>query len=566
MRQAIFIIISSFILIIFTPIVVYANDIDKSDFIALFDYDKFIVDSNNNIKNGYRINVQESNIPCIQTGTNGGSYYYDRVCDISINSTRCFYLLEDTNYYWGKGIYLGSNLNRYYLKYIYFSGNNTYTSGFNAVGITNWSGNLINAIPLNSLSNMNLVQGISFPFVNSQGNSVSNPYVIPYWNMEDINIPVFSSDDDAKLFYETGDISLIKNTIDNGWLGLSNINIGHIKNTSYKLDNTSILQSPSNFREYVSWDSVKSSSGYEYSNNDKVKFFIKDRSYKTRINNIGPGEVIDQVVNQLQKWVYPKGSAKNMLASGEAIKTSSYGNMVYVGEQLATLGNFSFNSLSKMQNLSDSDMQNYLSQVTGGTGTYSWMTKVSNWVSGNSINVNVAYDIYCYIQSGSKNGDWYRINFHDTPVPQRGDRVNGGITASPVVPFNPFTPDETGDWFNAPEFDDKDDDDEQDGNNKDDNGLSVYYYTDDGDTYITNNYTYNYDNRSWVENHFDNNTIEEVNEGFEWIKLFGGIFSIFLTLFGAFLPGWAVTVVSISIPIIIGLILFKVIKGVVPFV
>lgn len=386
-------------------------------------------------------------------------------------------------------------------------------------------------------------------------------------NIKYTNIPIF--DDEGKmsnyLIYGIYDPEDIKNSDYLESLP-ENISIGHIAKTSYKLDNTSILQSPSNFREYVSWDNMKSSSGYEYSDNDKVKFFIKDRSYKTKVNNIGPGEVLDQVVNQLQKWVYPKGSAQNMLASGEAIKTSSYGNMVYVGEQLATLGNFSFNSLSKMQNLSDSDMQNYLSQLTGGTGTYSWMTKVSNFVSGNSINVNVAYDIYCYIQSGSKNGNWYRINFHDTPVPQRGDRVYGGITASPVMPRSPFIPDETGDWFNAPEFDDKDDNEQLDENNKDDNGLSVYYYTDDGDTYITNNYTYNYDNRSWVENHFDNNTIDEVNEGFEWIKLFGGIFSIFLTLFGAFLPGWAVAVVTISIPIIIGLILFKVIKGVVPFV
>lgn len=383
----------------------------------------------------------------------------------------------------------------------------------------------------------------------------------------DIGCPVFysfSADtdySDALNYLRTGEI---RNSLNE--MIPQSINIGHIKNTSYKLDNTSILQSPSNFREYISWDTVKSSSGYEYNSTDNVKFFIKDRSYKTKINNVGIGEVADQVITQLQKWVYPKGSAQNMLASGEAVKTSSYGNMVYVGDQLATLGNYSFNSLSKMQNLSDSDLQNYLSEVTGGTGNYSWMQKVSNWVSGNSINVNVAYDIYCYIQSGSKNGDWYRINFHDTPVPQRGDRVNGGITVSPVKPQNPFTPDESGDWFNAPEFDDDNDNINDDENNEEDNGLSVYYHTDDGDTYITNNYTYNYDNRSWVENHFDNNTIEEVNEGFEWIKLFGGIFSIFLILFGAFLPGWAVAVVTISIPVIIGLILFKVIKGVVPFV
>lgn len=383
------------------------------------------------------------------------------------------------------------------------------------------------------------------------------------------NIPIFV--DKSKMYeyllYGTYDTSDIKNADYVESPNNSNTNnIGHIKQTGYKYN-------PSNFRsEIITWDKTKSSTNYEYQSTDTVNFYLKDRSWKSTKNNIGAlgavSELVDWGSRQLTKFVYPKGSNEYLLASGGGVESSSYGKMIKVGGISATSGSYGVDALASLQNNSlDNDMANYVRSTIGSSDKRSYYDKAYQWFTGNEYVYQIAYDIYAVIEDGSGNkGTWYKINFHDTPIQERDDRLDGGVTVKPVnITFPSGNNPDSGDWVDFDETPIDDDRDEED--NEVINYINTSVYNDNGDTYnITNNYTYNYDNRSWVENHYNNEDISEVNEGLEWIKLFPAFFGLFLTMFGAFLPGWAVVVVTIAIPIICGLLVFKIIKGVIPFV
>lgn len=517
-------IILTVIISMFIPIYTYAIEIDPdnemyNNFIHPFNDDSYIENSN-------------------------GTYTW-----IGINRCRSWYdgtIFEAINYTGSKYIcgIVGQNDNN-----IFFV--NTGVYNFPSTGYPYGSHTLIILGALRSPGNYLVVHSPNY----RSNTTIENTF----------SIPIFMNIQDAYEYYVNGDSSKMLNSPEN-MPGYIEGGIGHIRNTKYSLDNTNILHNPSQFREYIEWDPVSSNTGYEYKDGDIVEFYIKDRSYKTQVNTVGILEFQDQVSKQLAKWVYPKGDARNMIASGSATKSSMHGQMSFIDFATATLGVKSLNSLSAYKNSGyvDNDVKNYVDLVTGGSGTYSWWEKGYDFFYGNKMNINLAYDIYALVRSGNNTGEWYRIDFHDTPVPNRSERTTGGITVSPVTPVTPFNPDSTGDWFNAPDFVETPDKDE-DGNDIK-NSVSIYYHNDEGDTYITNNNTYYYDNRTWIENNYTDETIGDVNEGLEWTKLFARFFGIFLTLFGAFLPPWAVALVTAASPIVLGLVIFRVIKGVIPFV
>lgn len=292
---------------------------------------------------------------------------------------------------------------------------------------------------------------------------------------------------------------------------------------------------------------------------------------------------ISRITQFFAEHVYPYGSTNRAISKGLINTAPSYNKMISLGTVNGMNHSYSFNGLYAYTTSSNFALE--APEIHSSlSGVYN--TNLPNFLKGgfiesvvsnsnyyNIADYNLSYNIYARIVKGNDKGAWLLIDKHGNSINTADPLPNGGITKRPVI-LPDYEP--TNDFTDAPEPQDipyVDDNEDGEDDNDDDEPLIVETTIDDlenpsdgGNSTTYNNYTYNYDNRSWVENHYNNEDISEVNEGLEWIKLFPAFFGLFLTMFGAFLPGWAVVVVTIAIPIICGLLVFKIIKGVIPFV
>ena len=432
-------------------------------------------------------------------------------------------------------------------------------------------------------------------------------YYYNYSVVNNLNVPIFSSCDDADDFFATGNLD---NILNDGSGNVQPSQLGYIKNVNYSHNNNTSSQG---YYEIVSWGSTSTTgiyltekiNGYD---RYRVEFALRDQSTiaknsfyngfqsnqdilqeweRTKPDPVLPFD-INSIVSRLAgglagglaEHVYPYGGTNRAIKKGLITTAPSYNKMISMGDTPASNRRYAFNALHEY-----TTSENFASEAheihSSLTGVYN--TNLPNFLKGgwfesivsNSNYYNIAdyhlsYNIYARIvdTKDKVNGNWLLIDKHGNPVGASDDRLKGGVTSKPIK-LPDFTP--GSDWTTAPDDVDVPDDEIDDNDTVKDEPLGTGY--DDGSgnsgggtTNIYNNYTYNYDNRTWIENHYDNETVEEVNDGLEWIKMFPGFFGLFLKFFGAFLPGWAVVCVTIAIPIIIGLLIFKAIKGVIPFV
>lgn len=407
------------------------------------------------------------------------------------------------------------------------------------------------------------------------------------------NIPMFIESDgsfelskttlnpsgDAYNWLVNGILNGTSNVIGYGYEGdlpIDSKTLGFIK-PSYYVNGNTVQALGAQQLETINWQN-ESTTGYDLTQSGvKIQFAMKDNSYLTGSSKwwgSGLNNLIDNIDKVVRDYVYPTGSSKDVTIRGIGRKSAINGQMMNLRIVDGTSKPQTFRVIDQIYNnralnTDDTLYQHVNNYMSGGK---SWYDSLIELVNPAEVG-NISWNLYARIiaPDGTK-GNWYLINKHGTPFQNQSDRINGGVTGKPVKLPN-FEP---GDNFQpAPDDEDIPDEDIQEDDTVNNEPLLTGYVVPpsggsdpgSGDTYnYYNNYTYNYDNRSWIENHYNNETVSDSDEGLSWIKLFSGFFGIFLLLFGPFLPEWAVTLVTIATPIIIGLAVFKVIKGVIPFI
>lgn len=399
------------------------------------------------------------------------------------------------------------------------------------------------------------------------------------------NIPIFKDRDKMRNYLINGiyDVSDIVNSeyVDNPDSGGDNL--GFII-PSYFTNGNSALSIADRTNETITWQE-KSTSGFDVTQSGvNVEFAIRDKSLvvmkPNAVNDLGTW-----VTNWLDKYVYPQGNDALALANGGAIKAQSYGKMITAGTVSGSSRRFYFRALHDVYNDTNknNDPQTYLYTQNYLNGGLTWYESCANILSSqNNQLASISWDIYARIINGSQYGDWLKINKHGTPFQEQSNRINGGVTKDRVrIPsvsggntndgdYTPYNPTDT--FTDAPDdvpynplvTDDEEEEDYYDGflptgTNDGSNDSS-------GDTIIYNNYIYNYDNRSWVTNNYNNQDVNDMQESLNIFKMFPLLFGLFTSLFGAFLPAWALTGISILIPLIVVALVFKTVKSVIPFI
>lgn len=403
--------------------------------------------------------------------------------------------------------------------------------------------------------------------------SVSETYGGLYYNR--IPISFISTDKETNIPYFDFDLgslsanfySAMDDIILNGGVpGLTNEAVGYIR-ASYAANGSELMSNnASTFREYISWQPV-STTGYDLTRSGvTIQFAIRDNSYYSNSRISDPTNFYDWLygrVSYLESYIYPSGSSRRSFMQGKSTLSPLNGQMRVVGRVAGSQLQFGFspwNWYAGQQQ--DSVIKQFATDIQSGSSGGILQTLFP--LHQSNADVCLSWDLYARIvpTSGTQ-GDWLKIDKHSVPVDQISDRLDGGITQSPVsIPSFPST--DPVDWFTAP-ADEPVIPDPDDTVNDDPLPVGLIDPQDGSPTYIYNNYTYNFDNRSWIENHYTNEYVDDTNEGLSWVKLFGGFFSLFLILFGAFLPEWAVAFVAVASPVVLGLAVFKMVKGIIPF-
>lgn len=396
----------------------------------------------------------------------------------------------------------------------------------------------------------------------------------------DLNLPVFVNSDYNQLMIDVYNYlanGVLNNSVQElGTQSIDAYGLGFIK-PSYYVNGNTVQALGAQQLETINWQN-ESTTGYDLTQSGvKIQFAMKDNSYLTGSSKwwgSGLNNLIDNIDKVVRDYVYPTGSSKDVTIRGIGRKSAINGQMMNLRIVDGTSKPQTFRVIDQIYNnralnTDDTLYQQVNNYMSGGKSWYDSLIDLVNPVEVG----NISWNLYARIiaPDGTK-GNWYLINKHGTPFQNQSDRINGGVTGKPVKLPN-FEP---GDILQpAPDDEDIPDEDIQEDDTVNNEPLPTGYVDPPsggsdpsaGDTYnYYNNYTYNYDNRSWIENHYNNETVSDSDEGLSWIKLFSGFFGIFLILFGPFLPEWAVTLVTIATPIIIGLAVFKVIKGVIPFI
>lgn len=423
--------------------------------------------------------------------------------------------------------------------------------------------------------------------------STSTPYADFYYNV--ISMSVFATVSDTNIIdvsslvvgasnnYEADSIILGVLSKDGGFneFYTSADELGFIK-PSYFADVASLENDVKSFQELVKWDRY-STTGLDLSDTSNgefmIEFAMKDKSYYANNAFATPDSAFDYVQKFgafLASNIFPYGSDERSYLSGKTVRSENYGKMIKLSSYSGGLGNIGallnpWISYSNAGNV-DNVTRGFATELTGLTDSRSFVNQIL--LKPETHNVCLSWDLYARIiaPDGTK-GNWLKINKHSTPVNSINDRIDGGITKEPVVlpnydPTDSFTdaPDD------VPYVPDPDDDlDHPSGSSSvvnDDRGLpSGFFDNSTGDTtIINNNYVYNYDNRSWVQNIYTNEDTANIDEGLGIFRMLPDFFGIYLSLFGAFLPPWASFMVGVLIPLIVAAFIFKTVKTVIPFV
>lgn len=343
---------------------------------------------------------------------------------------------------------------------------------------------------------------------------------------------------------------------------------------SYTTNSTAFAMDLSMIRDSVSWDRY-STSGFDLDQNGvTIEFAYRDKSYYMQTfdgSNLGTvGDLATRVSYWLQSNIYPDGSADKAFLRGDAVKSSYYGKYIPASPSSgrgsnrtvvlspASAYNFSPSTTNKFEQYC-----NYM--FNGQSANKSWYQHLYDFVESD-YKYQISYDLYARIVYNGQNGNWLKITNNGTPIQEVGNRLDGSPTISDPVSLPSFDP-SINTWQDSDEVPQDSDDDYPD------NIPVGYYIPDDNDPnsgdnyYVTNNYTYNYDNRSWIENHYTNQDISDTNQGIDIFKfMIKPIIGIFVAFFGALFPAWVLPIISICAVLMVGIGIFKIIKGVIPFV
>lgn len=562
------------ILSIFVKIDSYAFSLDIQSQVELFDYDVYLTYKGGSVDgyfNPYPIIVENLSGWGSYTSDASNLNYWNTMYLQTNNLRRYVYGIPNNNIYrWNDQNFGGSQIQQIKLRYVNFSADmTTYSTGsFSLGGVTGNSYVKINNLAISPKPTTRESLGTArWPILyGSASSSTGTPYPASLGGFLvsniNLNIPIFNNDDDAAEFFRSGDMSLVQNTEENGWGRGDPLGVIKPKYSANGSDTTA-----STFREYIEW-SPTSTSGFDVTGAGVgVQFAIKDRSYYHNHRLGQPSNYYDFVYSRvawLTSKIYPYGSSKRAWLEGSATNSGLYGHMKIVGEARGSDLQYGFSAWSLYANQNtDSKLSTFANNLLNNN-TNTIMDVVMATSDANA-SVCLSYDIYARIHDGGgqRYGNWLKINKNSTPIDQQSDRSNGGITKEPVViPNFPSTPSST-DWFATDDDDPSTDDDDKDNEPL---PVGINDPTDGSPTYIYNNYTYNYDNRTWIENYYTNDDTKNVGDALDYIKNMPKMFGIFRLLFGGLVPDWAITFFDVAIPVIIACMIFKAAKTIIPFI
>lgn len=364
------------------------------------------------------------------------------------------------------------------------------------------------------------------------------------------------------------------------------VDLGNLQNIGYYVDSIAFNQDPYNNNEYISWGQY-SSTDIDLSNSRyQVEIAISDTSYKWLKSGIAPniwpfggtiesiGNAVNGVATLLGSFIYPDGSDQKALIQGQSVRTGLYGSIGSVKKVSASTYKTGINAYNYYSNSSyvqsvDTDFYDFITYTKNNTGRNDWWQKWTDYFNQTQYAYNLSYNILARIvdtQTG-QTGTWTIIDKHNTPYQfsDDKDRLNGGVTSVSNITikdgntiYNPKN-----DFSKSPTYNY-----EYNYGDNYSNPVTTGYYdqSTNNTTNVYNNYIYNYNYGDTIYNNYTNEDQQSVNEGFSLIRSLKPLLGLYLAFFGAFLPPWAVTLVGILIPLSIGIMILRAIKGVIPFV
>lgn len=462
----------------------------------------------------------------------------------------------------------------------------------------------------NGVININSSPTYIYPY------AIVNQYGSFYTTSYSANVPMFiesvgwntNTSSPAYQYIMNGVLSDTQNVIGYGpFEPISSDELGFIKNPAYILRTGSNFDNTTTTFERITWDKTKSTTDFQYDSNTIIEFSLRDKTtyHKDFAGDVQFMEPVLRLAdstfhlpiknsvdlawskfNWALGYVFPYGDDTKALLKGKALKVdSSYDKMIKSGQITATSGFYDVNALGVYKSVYtgsgttgvDYNFGNYLNNVVSSSNTgfdrKAWYQRAWEHMEQGGFDFNWSYDIYARIVHNGTAGKWLKINKHSVPMQEQENTLDGGTTIEPVdipdyTPSDTFTPTHPETPISPPSGS---------GSSSEINDDTVFAQpigtgidpSDDGSgsgTVINNyNYTYNYDNRQWIENNYNNETVQQANEGFDILKTFGSFFGLFRILLGGFFPEWCIVLVEGSVVVLGGLIILKAIKSVIPF-
>lgn len=372
-----------------------------------------------------------------------------------------------------------------------------------------------------------------------------------------------------------------------------NENLGYIDDVGYHVDGYGIQNNPIGTNELISWGQFSTTGIDLDSGNYNVEIAIQDTSVELYnsaydiLNGISPFDDkynvwVDFAMSTLERveaLFFKEGSPEKALLNGQAANTVTTGMMTSVCSVISSKRKASFNGMYFYKNYfadisDDSLFKKYVDSMYLSQNNNDWWNRAMEQWNTQGTTFNLSYDIYARIVNNStgQKGDFLMIQKHNTPYIASNDesRLNGGVTAVYGYRFPDYNPTDKFTPAPAPV--------PVGGENEDSfiptNIKTGYVDTKEGTLNINegdivnyyDNSVYIYDYRDYLEQNIKDDDMKNVESGFNIAKYMPAFLGIYLSLFSAFLPNWASGFVAVAIPIIVSLIVFRAVKGVIPFV